>query len=77
MAIKFNSEECCHDSVFNEELPTRCKKATTLLYNKNTHKFNSINVGVVWGRGHGNWGRVNYRVWFVPEAILEKLEPML
>ena len=49
MVIKFNGEECCHDSVSNEELPTKCKKATALLYNKNTHKFNSINVGVVWG----------------------------
>ncbi len=33
MAIKFNSEECCHDAIFNEELLTMCKKAT-VLYNK-------------------------------------------
>ena len=47
MAIKFNSEECCHDSVFNEEIVTKCKKATAL-YNK----FNLFNVGVVraWSR---------------------------
>ena len=30
MAIKFNSKECCHDSIFNEELLTKCKKATVL-----------------------------------------------
>lgn len=33
MTIKFNSEECCHDSIFNEELLTKCKKAT-VLHNK-------------------------------------------
>jgi hypothetical protein len=37
MAIKFNSEECCHDSIFNEELLTKCKKATVL------HEFISSN----------------------------------
>ena len=40
-----------------------------------TIKFNSINVGVVWGVVM-LIGGVYYRVWFVPEAILEKLEPM-
>ncbi len=33
MTIKFNSEECCHDSIFSEELLTKCKKAT-VLHNK-------------------------------------------
>ena len=33
-------------------------------------------MGVVWGHGHVDWGCGSYRVWFVPEAILEKLEPM-
>lgn len=28
MAIKFNSEECCYDTTFTEELLTKCKKAT-------------------------------------------------
>ena len=28
MAIKFNSEECCYDTIFTEELLTKCKKAT-------------------------------------------------
>ena len=41
-----------------------------------TVQFHSINVGVVWGRGQVDWGCGNYRVWFVPETILEKLEPM-
>ena len=36
MAIKFNSKECCHDSVFNEEL-------------QESNWFYMINVGVVWG----------------------------
>ena len=46
MAIKFNSEECCHNTIFNEELLTMCKKQlyfidkkynskkATLLHNK-------------------------------------------
>ncbi len=33
MTIKFNSEECCHDSILSEELLTKCKKAT-VLHNK-------------------------------------------
>ncbi len=49
MTIKFNSEECCHDSIFSEELLTSAKKAT-VLHNKKI-KFQlliySINVGVV------------------------------
>ena len=73
MAVKFNSDECCHDSVFNEELPSKCKKATVHLFN-----INVIQVMWVWfGRGHVNWGRGNYRMWFVPEVILEKLEPII
>ena len=28
MSIKFNCEECCHDSTFSPELLTKCKKAT-------------------------------------------------
>ena len=39
MAIKFNSEECCYDSV----LMKNSKKAY------NSINFNPINVGVVWG----------------------------
>ena len=27
MAIKFNSEECCHDTIFNEELLTMLLKS--------------------------------------------------
>ena len=48
----------------NEEL-----HCTAHMYN-----FNLINVGVVWGVAMliGGVGQV----WFVPEAILEKLEPM-
>ena len=34
MCIKMNSEECCHNSHFNEELLSRCKKATLLSLNK-------------------------------------------
>ena len=30
MSIKFNSEECCHDSIFSELVLTYCKKATVL-----------------------------------------------
>ncbi len=30
MTIKFNSDECCHDSIFSEEFLTKCKKATVL-----------------------------------------------
>ncbi len=30
MAIKFNSDECCYDSSFNQALLTACKKATAL-----------------------------------------------
>ncbi len=26
MTIKFKSEECCHDSIFSDELLTKCKK---------------------------------------------------
>ncbi len=33
MTIKFNSEECCHDSILSKELLTKCKKAT-VLHNK-------------------------------------------
>ena len=28
MYIKFNSEECCHDTILDENLLTTCKKAT-------------------------------------------------
>ena len=39
--------------------------------------FKNKNFLWVWlGRGHVNLGCGNKRVWFVPEAILEKLEPM-
>ena len=30
MSIKFNSEECCHDSIFSELVLTDCKKATAV-----------------------------------------------
>ena len=33
MSIKFKAEECCHDSVFNKDLLTKCRKAT-VTYNK-------------------------------------------
>ena len=33
MVIKFNSEECCHDTNSMKELLTMCKKAT-VLHNK-------------------------------------------
>ena len=33
MSVKFNSEECCHDSIFSEQLLTNCKKAT-VVHNK-------------------------------------------
>ncbi len=47
MTIKFNSEECCHDSIFSEELLTKCKKVTVLQKNKIHILIYSINVGVV------------------------------
>ena len=34
MAIKFNSEECCHDTTFSDDLLTKCKKATLLSLNR-------------------------------------------
>ncbi len=37
MTIKFNSEECCHDSIFSEELLTKCKKAIKLIYSINMY----------------------------------------
>ncbi len=46
MTIKFNSEECCHDSICSEELLTKCKKAT-VLHNKKIKFIYSINEGVV------------------------------
>ena len=30
MSIKFNNEECYHDSIINEHLLTNCKKATVV-----------------------------------------------
>ena len=49
---------------FNEKLLTKCKKATVL---DNKKKL----CGCDLGHNHVNWGHGNYRVWFVPEAILE------
>ena len=40
MSIKFNAEECCHDSVFNEDLLTKCRKAT-VTYNKQSSSSTS------------------------------------
>ena len=34
MAIKFNSEECCHDAKFTDELLSKCKKATVMSLNR-------------------------------------------
>ena len=30
MAIKFNSEECCHNASFTDKLLSKCKKATSV-----------------------------------------------
>lgn len=34
MAIKFNSEQCCHDTIFSEQLLSSCKKATVAALTK-------------------------------------------
>lgn len=34
MAIKFNSDECCHDTTFISELLTKCKRATLVSLNR-------------------------------------------
>ena len=37
MSMKFNCDDCCHDSTFSSELLTQCKKATTVALGRNQH----------------------------------------
>ena len=37
MSVKFNCDDCCHDSNFSSELLTQCKKATTVALSINRH----------------------------------------
>ena len=71
MTIKFNSNECCYNATFSDELLTKCKKATVASLNRVCHNYYCACV-IMGGRMKLNQGWV----WLVPEAAPEKLEPM-